>query len=74
MCYISTYAQNINYILILRPHSLYYMYASMQCETGMSCIHNNEKVLAKKAQFVRVQQYVKSSHYYAGLYIGIVIL
>ena len=50
------------------------MYASIQSENGMSCIHNNEKVLAKKTQFVKAQKYVKTSHYYAGLYIGIVNL
>jgi hypothetical protein len=50
------------------------MYASIQCENGMSCIHNNEKVLAKKAQFAKAQKYVKTSHYYAGLCIVIVNL
>lgn len=65
MCSIPTYVQNINYNFILRSlqhgtHSLYYMYASIQCENSMFCTHDNEKVLAKKAQFVKIQKYVKT--------------
>lgn len=40
----------------------------------MSYIHDNEKPLAKKAQFVKMQKYVKTSHYYAALYIVIVTI
>ena len=44
----------------------------------MSCIHDNETILAKKAKLVKIQIYVKTkqknSHYYAVLYNVIVII
>jgi hypothetical protein len=45
----------------------------------MSCIHDNETILAKKAKLVKMQKYVKkkttkNSHHYAVLYIVIVII
>ena len=43
----------------------------------MSCIHDNESILAKKAKLVKMQKYVKkpqNSHHYAVLYIVIVII